>query len=63
MKTLILMLTIKLLVICPLGQQPDSAEKARTEKANAAKGKTAVKPVKGKGSLSNGLLYRIPLSI
>lgn len=63
MKTLILMLTIKLLVIFPMAQQPDSVERNRSARANAAKGKVAVKPAKGRSSISGGLLYRIPLSI
>jgi|GEM_PF-4688398 len=63
MKTILLTLSIKFLVICPMVQQPDSAERARSARINAAKGRAVVKPVKDKGNISGGLLYRIPLSI
>jgi hypothetical protein len=63
MKTLIMMLSIKFLVIFPMAQQPDSTDRSKGAKTNAAKGKTVAKPARNKGGVSGGLLYRIPLSI
>jgi hypothetical protein len=63
MKTILITLTIKCLVICTMGQQPDTAERARSARSNAAKAKAVVKPAKNKDGISGGLLYRIPLSI
>ena len=63
MKAFLLLLSIKLLVFFPMGQQPDSAERAKMSRANAARVRANGKPAKDKGGMNGGLLYRIPLSI
>lgn len=64
MKTLSIMLAIKLLVIVPVGQQPDTAERTRAGRnSTVTKGKPTPKQATGKGNVNGGLLYRIPLSI
>jgi hypothetical protein len=62
MKTLIIFIAIKLMVVIPICQQPDSAEKSRSGKTSPVKAKVVAKP-KDKGSATGGLLYRFPLSI